>query len=120
MLSGIFRERLEFKQPPLEINRDNLRSLLNQAPRTLREKTQRLLHTIVHANPCFDQEVTFQLSRDFPLAFTKGPNEFLFMINYLFEHNLAIQTKMLGETYWDQIDNQGLGGSRGYREARRR
>jgi hypothetical protein len=62
-VSGITREWFEMKRP-LEINKDNLGSLINLAPKTLEEKKQRLLQAIVRSCPNFETECVFNRGRD--------------------------------------------------------
>jgi nucleoside 2-deoxyribosyltransferase len=97
-LSGTARELTELKQPPVEITKDNLKSLINLAPKTIRDKRQRLLHTFVRMYPVFGQRVTLDLKTDFPLAYAKSEAELAFILLYLQDETLATCSLALGDS----------------------
>jgi nucleoside 2-deoxyribosyltransferase len=110
-LSGIAREWTESGRK-LEVNKDNLRSLINLAPRTLKEKRQRLLQTFVRICPEFEREYVFRPDRDYPLAHVASTKEFIFVLRYLSDEKLAIWTKSVNNQLgiiltpkgWEEVD----------------
>jgi nucleoside 2-deoxyribosyltransferase len=110
-ISGIAREWTELKRS-LEINKDNLRSLINLAPRTLKEKRQRLLQTFVRICPEFEREYVFRPDRDYPLAHVASTKEFIFILRHLSDEKLAVWTKSVNNELgiiltpkgWEEVD----------------
>ena len=74
-MSGIAREWTELSRP-LEITNDNLRSLINLAPQTLKEKKQRFLQALVRKFPQYNTHCFIDPKNDYPLAYASSENEF--------------------------------------------
>jgi nucleoside 2-deoxyribosyltransferase len=87
-ISGIAREWTELERS-LEISKDNLGSLINLAPKTLRQRKLKLLQAIVRKCPNFEVEHVFHTDRDFPIAYVQFPKEFIFMLRCLQSEKLA-------------------------------
>ena len=114
VISGIAREWTELKQP-IEINKDNLRSLINLAPKTIKEKRQRLLQAIVRKCPEFQTECVLHTHNDSPLAYVSSQRAFLFMLGYLQDEKVlesfqnTSDTAEVTLTYkgWEEVESAG-------------
>lgn len=87
-ISGIAREWTELERS-LEINKDNLRSLLNLAPKTFKQRKQKLLEAIVRKCPNFEMEYAIHTDRDYPLAYVRFPRELTFFLHHLRSEKLV-------------------------------
>jgi hypothetical protein len=86
-LSGIAREWTELKRS-LEINKDNLRSLINLAPKTLKEKRRSFLQALTRRYPLLNQNCLLIYNRDYPLAYVSSKNELDLIMQYIVEDGL--------------------------------
>ena len=81
-ISGIAREWTELKRP-LEINKDNLQSFINLAPKSLKDKKRKLLQSLLMGYPKINQHCYVVLGRDYPLAYVGSSDELMFILNQL-------------------------------------
>jgi hypothetical protein len=111
-ISGIAREWTELKRS-LEINKDNLGSLINLAPTTIKEKKQRLLQAIVRKCPDFNKQCSLHIYNDCSLAYVPTRIAFHFMLRYLQDEKLISWIETTSETQdvtlthrgWDEVDS---------------
>lgn len=78
-ISGISREWTELIRP-LEINKDNLQSLVNLAPKTLKERKRKFLQAILRRYPRYNNHCYFMPKNDYALAHVGSLDECKFVI----------------------------------------
>src|SRR5579864_8511022 len=83
LLSGITREWTETGKKDGKISEDNVNTLINLAPRTLKDRRRRLLKAISRKAAGFESEVMIDCNRDHPFAFVRAKNDFVFILGLL-------------------------------------
>ena len=113
-ISGIAREWTELGRA-LEINKDNLSSLINFAPNTIKDRRQHLLRAIARRYPEFQTECDLHMHNDCPLAYVSSSKPFNFILRYLLAEKLVNWMPTTGETQrvaltprgWEEVESVG-------------
>jgi len=112
LLSGITREWTETGKKDGKISEDNVNTLINLAPRTLKDRRRRLLKAISRKAAGFESEVMIDCNRDHPFAFVRAKNDFVFILgllqaegsgNWGFNKNDIIGVTITAQG-WDLVD----------------
>ena len=74
-LSGIAREWTELKRP-LEINKDNLQSLINLAPKTFADKKRKLLQSLARKCNTYHYDLPFNSDEDYTYAYVCSSTDY--------------------------------------------
>ncbi len=96
VISGISREWTELERR-LEINKDNLQSLINLAPKTLKERKRKFLQSILRKYPRLGEHCYFVPKIDYPLAHVGSIDECKFIIQSLLDVGLITKVGVQGE-----------------------
>ena len=77
LISGYTRERTEDKRPPIVIDCDSIKELLDSLdiPRSASEKTDRILLYLEKHSEFFGDSVPIDTEKDYPIIYTKYPQE---------------------------------------------
>ena len=77
LISGYTRERTEDKRPPIVIDCDNIKELLDSLdiPRSASEKTDKILFYLEKHSEFFGDSVPIDTEKDYPIIYTKYPQE---------------------------------------------
>jgi hypothetical protein len=92
-ISGIAREWTDLGRP-LEINKDNLGSLISLAPRTFKEKKSRLIQAIIRRHPVLNQKCYINASTDYYLGYVGSIAEYAFLRDSLLSDGLISSPQM--------------------------
>ena len=93
IISGIAREWTELERP-LEITKENLLSLINLAPKTLKEKKRKFLQAILRKYPRLGQECYLDAHNDYYLAYVSSTFEYGFLRNSILADGLITSPRM--------------------------
>ena len=111
IISGLAREWTELARP-IEITLDNLASLANLAPKTLREKRRKFLQALTRKFPRLNCHCYLNSSIDYTLAYTWSPDEFGLLKQYMLDEGVLqyVGVQDRREVYlvkprgWEEVD----------------